>query len=174
MCIRDSVESRQREHSSSCCSNSVARRSWITQTDAFRMTVRATGGRRTGCATPSRCEQQQQQQRQQHSSSQASIGAIVGCDRVSCGVVRDAVGFKNSFDRAMRSAHHFEKVDFFDGMCGSGCSIEKVGIEKTLSRLRKYARFGLRSEPALFDPPIRLHKNWPYAVRFCKIRPDKI
>ena len=91
----DFVESRQREHSSSCCSNSVARRSWITRTDAFRMTVRAAGGRRTGCATPSRCEQQQQQQ---HSSSQASIGAIVGCDRVSCGVVRDSVGFKNFFD----------------------------------------------------------------------------
>ena len=60
-----------------------------------RMTVRVAGGRRTGCATLSRCEQQQQQQQQQHSSSQASIGAVVGCDRVFCGVVRDAVGFKN-------------------------------------------------------------------------------
>ena len=25
-----------------------------------------------------------------------------------------------------------------------------------------HARFSLRSEVALFDPPIRLHKNWPY------------
>ena len=44
------------------------------------MTVRAAGGRRTGCATPSHREQQQQQQ---HSGCQASIGAVVGCDRVS-------------------------------------------------------------------------------------------
>ena len=47
----------------------------------------------------------------------------------------------------------------FDGMCGSGCSIEKVGIEKALFRLRKNVRFSLRSETALFDPPIRLRKN---------------
>ena len=53
-----------------------------------------------------------------------------------------------------------EKLDFFDGMRGLNCSIEKVGIEKALFRLRKNARFGLRSEIALFDPPIRLHKNW--------------
>ena len=32
------------------------------------------------------------------------------------------------FDRAIRSGHPVEKVDFFDGMCGSDCSIEKVGI----------------------------------------------
>ena len=50
------------------------------------MTVRAAGGRRTGCATPSRSEQQQQ--KQQYSSSQSSIGAVVGCDRVFCGVVQ--------------------------------------------------------------------------------------
>ena len=50
---------------------------------------------------------------------------------------------------------------FFDGMRGSDCSIEKIGIEKILFRVRKNARFGLQSEIALFDPPIRLHRNWP-------------
>ena len=119
------------------------------------MTVRAAGGQRTGCTMPSRCEQQQ------YSSSQASIGAVVGCDRVFCGVVRDAVGFKMFFDRAIRSTHPVEKVYFLDGMCGTDCSIEKIGIEKALFQLLKNARFGLRSEIALFDPPIRLHKNWP-------------
>ena len=49
------------------------------------------------------------------------------------GVVRDAVGFKNVFDRAIRSEHPMEKVDFFDGMCGSDCSIEKTGIELALT-----------------------------------------
>ena len=142
----------------SCCSSGVAKRSPITRTHCcHRMTVRAAGGRRTACATPSRCEQQQQQYR----SSQASIGAVLGCARVFCGVVRDAVSFKKFFDRAIRSAHPVEKVDFLDGMCGLDCSIEKVGIEKALFRLRKNARFGLRSEIALFDPPVRLHKNWP-------------
>ena len=43
-------------------------------------------------------------------------------------------------------------------MCGSDCSIEKIGIEKALFRLRKNAQFGLRSEIVLFNPPIRLHK----------------
>ena len=52
-------------------------------------------------------------------------------------VVRDAVGFKNVFDRAIRSVHLVEKVDFFDGMRGSDCSIEKNRIEKALFRLRK-------------------------------------
>ena len=122
------------------------------------MTVRAAGGRRTGCTTPSRCEQQQQQQ-QQYSSSQASIGPVVGCDRVLCGVVRDAVGFKKFFDRAIRSGHPVEKVDFLDGMCGSDCSIEKNGIEQAFFRLLKNDRFGLPSEIALFSPPVRLHKN---------------
>ena len=74
-----------------------------------RMAVHAAGGWRTGCATPGRRQQQQQQQQLQHSSSQASIGAVVWCDRVSCGVVRDAVGFKKIFDRAIRSAHLVEK-----------------------------------------------------------------
>ena len=60
-----------------------------------------------------------------------------------CGVVRDAVGFKTKFDRAIRSAHAVEKVEFFDGMCGSDCSVEKIGIEKALFRLRKNARFVL-------------------------------
>ena len=77
------------------------------------------------------------------------------------GVVRVAVGFKNFFDRAIRSVHLVEKVDFLDGMRGSDCSVEKVGIEKGLFRPRKNTRFGLRSEIALFDPPIRLHKKWP-------------
>ena len=79
------------------------------------------------------------------------------------GVVRDAVGSKNFYDRAIRSARPVEKVGFFEGMRGSDCSIEKVGIEEALFRPRKNARFGLRSEIALFDPPIRLHKNWPQA-----------
>ena len=171
-------ESRQREHSSSCCSSGVAKRSSkraqqqllqqrcckkvIDNTHCcHRMTVRAAGGRRTGCGTRSRCGQQQQQQQQQYNSSQASIGAVVGCVRVFCGVVRDAVGFKMFFDRAIRSTHPVEKVYFLDGMCGTDCSIEKIGIEKALFQLLKNARFGLRSEIALFDPPIRLHKNWP-------------
>ena len=132
-----------------------------------RLTVHAAGGRRTACPTPSRCEQQQQQQ--QYSSSQASIGAMAGCDRVFGGVVRDAVGFKQFFDRAIRSAHPVEKVDFLDGMCGSDCSTEKNGIEKALFRLRKNARFGLRSEIALFDPPIRLQKNWPTHAKIEKV-----
>ena len=46
-------------------------------------------------------------------------------------------------------------------MRGSDCSIEKVGIEKALFLLRKNPRFGLRPEIAHFDPPFRLHKNWP-------------
>ena len=123
------------------------------------MTVRAAGGQRTGCATLTRCEQQQQEQQQR--SSQARIGAVVGCYRVFSGVMRDAVGFKNFFDQPIRSVHPVEEVDFFDGMHGSDCSIEKGGIEKAFFRLRKNARFGLRSEIALFDPPVRLHKNWP-------------
>ena len=69
--------------------------------------------------------------------------------------------FKKFFDRAIRSTHPVEKVGFLDGMCGSDCSIEKIGIEKALFQLHKNARFRLRSEIALFDPPIRLHKNWP-------------
>ena len=61
-------------------------------------------------------------------SSQASIGAVVGCDRIS-GVVSDAVGgFKHFFERAIRSAHPVEKVDFFDGVRGSDCPIENVGV----------------------------------------------
>ena len=35
----------------------------------------------------------------------------------------------------------------------------KSWIEKALFRLRKNAPFDLRSEIALFDPPIRPHKN---------------
>ena len=54
----------------------------------------------------------------------------------------------------------------FDGMRGSDCSIKKNGLEKALFRLRKNARFGLRSEIALFDPLIRLHKKWPKSRRF--------
>ena len=42
--------------------------------------------------------------------------------------------------------HPVEKVDLFDGMRGSDCSIKEVGIEKSFFRLRKRARFGLRSE----------------------------
>ena len=75
------------------------------------------------------------------------------------GVVRDVVGFKNVFERAIRSVHPVQKIDFFDGMRGSDGSIEKVGIEKAPLRLHKNARFSLRSKTVVFDPPIRLHKN---------------
>ena len=51
------------------------------------------------------------------SSSQGNIGAVIGCDRVSCGVVRHAVGFKTVFDRATGSAHPVGIVYFFDLMC---------------------------------------------------------
>ena len=108
------------------------------------MTVRAAGGQRTGCATLTRCEQQQQEQQQR--SSQARIGAVVGCYRVFSGVMRDAVGFKNFFERPIRSAHPVKKVYHFDGMCGSDCSIENVRIEKAFLRLRKNAQFSVRSE----------------------------
>ena len=70
---------------------------------------------------------------------------------------------KKKIDRAIRSVHLVEEVDFLHGMCGSDCSIEKNGIEKALFRLRKNARFGLRSEIVLSDPPIPLHVNF-YAV----------
>ena len=53
-------------------------------------------------------------------------------------------------------------------MCRSDCSIEKIGFEKALFRLRKNTRFGLRSEIALFNPPIRLRKNWPTYVNLYK------
>ena len=68
-----------------------------------------------------------------------------------------------SFSIEQSDPHIPLKRRLLDGMCGSGCSIEKVGIEKALFRLRKNARFGLRSEIALFNPPIRLHNNWPLA-----------
>ena len=70
-------------------------------------------------------------------------------------------GLLKRFDRAIQSVHPVENVDFLDGMRRSDGSIENIGIEKAFFRLRKNARFGLRSEIALFDPPIRLHKNWP-------------
>ena len=85
------------------------------------------------------------------------------------GVVRVAVGFKNFFDRAIRSVHLVEKVDFLDGMRGSDCSVEKNGIEQALFPLRKNARFDLRSEIDFFDPPIRLHKKWSYLGNCCKL-----
>ena len=46
--------------------------------------------------------------------------------------MREAVGFKSFLDRAIRSAHPVEKLDCFEGMRGSVCSIEKHGIEKAL------------------------------------------
>ena len=70
-------------------------------------------------------------------------------------------GLLKRFDRAIQSVHPVENVDFLDGMRRSDGSIENIGIEKAFFRLRKNARFGLRSEIALFGPPIRLHKNWP-------------
>ena len=46
------------------------------------------------------------------------------------GEVRDAVCFKKKFDRAIQLAHPVEEVDVFDGMCGSDCSIEKMGSKR--------------------------------------------
>ena len=61
----------------------------------------------------------------------ASIGAVVGCDRVFSGVVRDTVGSRKTFfDRTVRSTHPVEKAHLIHGMSGSDCYIEKVGIEK--------------------------------------------
>ena len=66
-----------------------------------------------------------------------------------------------SFNLFFRSSNPIRASDIFDGMRGSDCSIENIGIEKTLFRLRKNARFGLWSEITPFDPPLRMHKNWP-------------
>ena len=69
------------------------------------------------------------------------------------GVLRDAVGFKNFFNRAIYSAHPVEKVCFFDRDARIGLLERKFGVEKAFFRLRKNARIGLlRSEIAL---------NWP-------------
>ena len=38
--------------------------------------------------------------------------------------------FKKKFDRAIQLAHPVEEVDVFDGMCGSDCSIEKMGSKR--------------------------------------------
>ena len=46
-------------------------------------------------------------------------------------VVRDATAVKNFSDRAIRSAHHVEKVEFFNGMRGDRIArSKKLGIEK--------------------------------------------
>ena len=55
----------------------------------------------------------------------------------------------------------FAKVDLFEGIRASDCSIEKYGIDRARFQLRKNARFGLRSEIIFFHSQIRLHKNWP-------------
>ena len=63
-------------------------------------------------------------------SSQASIGAVLGCDRVFSAVVRNAVGFKNFFDRAIRSVHPVEKVDFFDLCADRIARSNKLGSKR--------------------------------------------
>ena len=45
----------------------------------------------------------------------------------------------NFFDRAIRSAHPVETLDFFNGMRGPDCLIEEIGIEKAFLQLRKNA-----------------------------------
>ena len=59
-----------------------------------------------------------------------------------------------------------KKSTFSTGCADRIARSKKTGIEKALFRLRKNARFGLRSEITLFDPPIRLHKNWPKTVYY--------
>ena len=68
-----------------------------------------------------------------------------------CGVVRDAVGFKNvSFEQSGPRVPLKEST-FFTGwyVCGSDCSIEIIGIQEALLRLPKNARLGPRSENCL-------------------------
>ena len=57
------------------------------------------------------------------SSSQASIRAVVGCDRVYTGVVIEGVGFKNFFDRSIQSMHPDEEVEFLDGLAMRGSDL---------------------------------------------------
>lgn len=52
------------------------------------------------------------------------------------------------------------KSHFFDWIRGSDCFIGKVGIEKALFQQYEKVRFSLLSETGLFDPRIRLHKDW--------------
>ena len=126
----------------SCCSSSEV----IDNTHCcHRITVRAAGGQRTECATPSRCEQQRRHP-QQYSSSQDSIGAVVGGDRVFRGVVRDAVGFKKSFSIEQSDPHiPLKKSTFSTGCVDRIARSKKLGSKRQLFRLRKNVRFGLRS-----------------------------
>ena len=52
--------------------------------------------------------------------------------------MRSAVGFKTL---SIEPSDPRKKVDFFNEMRGSDCSIEQVGIGKAPFRLRKNARF---------------------------------
>ena len=97
-------------------------------------------------------------------------------------------GRQTQFGRAIRSAHPFEKVGFFDGMCVSDSSIEKIGIEKAvfdcarmpnLVSARKppfsihrsdSIRIGLRAESGIltqskqcrFDPNVSIERSNPH------------
>ena len=44
----------------------------------------------------------------------------------SCAESKKRLFDSNTFDRAIRSTHPVEKVDFFNGMHGSDCSMENV------------------------------------------------
>ena len=56
------------------------------------------------------------------SSSQASIGAVVGCDRVLSGGVRDAVGFENFSIEQSDLRIPLKKSTFSTG-CADGLSL---------------------------------------------------
>ena len=109
----------------------------------------------------------------------AAVGNTWGFQRKSCAFLVLLLRAKsNSLARTCKfsgsaSVHSVETVDFFDGMRGLDCSIEKLGSRRHFFKLRKNARFGLRSEIALFDPPIRLHNNWPNKKRKTKKKTQK-
>ena len=87
-------------------------------------------------------------------SSQASIGAVLGCDRVFSAVVRNAVGFKNFFDRAIRSVHPVEKVDF-----STGCA-DRIARSFFLGSKRHFFD-SVRKHDLVFDrkSPFSIHRS---------------
>ena len=116
------VQQQQQQQQQRCCKKVIHN-----TYRCHRMTVPAAGGRRTGSATPNRCEQQQQQQQQHSSSSQASIGAVVGCDRFlraskTCSIeqsdprhpVENSTFSTGCADRIARSKKLGSKRHFFD------------------------------------------------------------
>ena len=82
------------------------------------------------------------------------------CDRVFCGVVRDAVGFKTFLDRAIRSAHPVEKVDPRIPLKNSTFS---TGCADRIARSNK-----LGSKRHFFDcvrmPELVSDRKWPFSM----------